>query len=980
MKRTKLTKVVAGVMTAGTVLSLMTPTAIHADDTTYSVVTKTDMYSVEQSTQVPLSVDYVTNPNGGPTLGLVHIDGNSDGKNDYLLEEVDGIYTYAFKDMNKNGALDPYEDWRLSVDDRAEDLASSLAFDTSGDGKDGIRKIAGLMLFSSHETNSANGLTTSQEGYLNSNYVRNITDAAGNNVKDSVGWVNAMQAYVETETDFNVPVDFSSDPRSTAGSGDLYSGEAENSDISAWPSNIGMAATFDTDHMYNFAKATSAEYRALGIVTALGPQIDLATEPRWLRTGGTFGENTLLATDMAQAYVDGSQSTYAADGTDLGWGEDSINCMIKHFPGDGAGEGGRESHTASGKYAVYPGNNFDEHLIPFTEGGLKLNGETGSATAVMTSYSIGIDAEGNALGGERVGSAYSSYKMDILRNDLEFDGVVCTDWGVTSDPASGFGMAWGVDGTTVAEKHYMILMAGSDMFGGNNAIAPIVDAFDMMVADSAMGEQAARERFAESAERLIKLTMEPGLFENPYLDLDNSLAVAGSTEKVTNGYNAQLDSIVMLKNANNTIQDVANGEKQPSEMTVYIPYTYTEEQPGIWGNTPAAWSPSMSLEVAESIYGTVITDDLTYGGSGEITNATPPADLSGVDKVIVGMRSPINGGLFSNTGRYTKEDGSFGYYPLSLQYGEYTADGDNVRTESIAGDTGENRSYYGETSRLLNPYDLTAVLNSVAAVVATGKDIPVVVAMNASGPAIVSEFEDKVDAIVVGFSVSDSAVFEVINGEHEARGLLPMQFPANMDTVEANQEDVAGDLVCYKDTEGNTYDVAYGLNWDGIIDDARVAKYNADRPTTNPDVTVTISPDKAEVKQGGTLQFTASVESKARLDTSVTWTVEGATSSNTKVSADGLLTVGEDETVGSVISVVASSAANPSTSAKATITIAKKDTSTTGTGTGNGSGTVTSPTSTGDNTNSNGYLIALVASMALAATCVVVYRKKKITE
>ena len=103
--------------------------------------------------------------------------------------------------------------------------------------------------------------------------------------------------------------------------------------------------------MYNFAKASSAEYRALGIVTALGPQIDLATEPRWLRVGGTFGENTKLSTDMAQAYVDGSQSTYV-NGEDQGWGKDSINCMIKHFPGDGAGEGGRESHTRAGKYAA----------------------------------------------------------------------------------------------------------------------------------------------------------------------------------------------------------------------------------------------------------------------------------------------------------------------------------------------------------------------------------------------------------------------------------------------------------------------------------------------------------------------------------------------------------------------------------------------------------------------------------------------------
>lgn len=240
--------------------------------------------------------------------------------NPIISKTIDG-YTYAFKDMNLNGVLDPYEDWRLSPDERAENLATMLI----DEGEEGIKKIAGLMLFSSHERNAATdpngntyapGLTDSQRNYLSSNYVRNITDAAGNDVEDSVGWVNAMQQYVEA-SEFNVPINFSSDPRSTAGSGDLYSDNAGSgqTDISRWPSNIGLAATFDTNHMYEFAKASSSEYRALGIVTALGPQIDLATEPRWLRVGGTFGEDAQLASDMATAYVDGSQSTYDEDGT-----------------------------------------------------------------------------------------------------------------------------------------------------------------------------------------------------------------------------------------------------------------------------------------------------------------------------------------------------------------------------------------------------------------------------------------------------------------------------------------------------------------------------------------------------------------------------------------------------------------------------------------------------------------------------------------
>ena len=137
----------------------------------------------------------------------------------------------------------------------------------------------------------------------------------------------------------------------------------------------------------------------------------------------------------------------------------------------------------------------------------------------MTSYSIGINADGSALGGERVGSAYSKSKMSILRDDLGFDGVVCTDWGVTSTPPEqlalgGLGMAWGMENATDNERHLAILDAGGDMFGGNNDNKPIVWSWQQMVDRD--GEEAANTRFATSAKRLLKLTMEPGLFENTY--------------------------------------------------------------------------------------------------------------------------------------------------------------------------------------------------------------------------------------------------------------------------------------------------------------------------------------------------------------------------------------------------------------------------------------------------------------------------------
>lgn len=93
--------------------------------------------------------------------------------------------------------------------------------------------------------------------------------------------------------------------------------------------------------------------------------IGLSTEPRWMRLCDTFGEHTQMTIDMTKAYCDGFQTTRE---TRDGWGKDSVNTMVKHFPGGGTGEGGRDAHYAYGKYAVYPGGNFDEHLKPFARG------------------------------------------------------------------------------------------------------------------------------------------------------------------------------------------------------------------------------------------------------------------------------------------------------------------------------------------------------------------------------------------------------------------------------------------------------------------------------------------------------------------------------------------------------------------------------------------------------------------------------------
>lgn len=735
----------------------------------------------------------VDNPGDGPTLSY-----GADSGVKLLKEEVDGK-TYAFKDMNANGELDTWEDWRLKASDRAADLASEMS----------IEQIAGLMLFSSHERTPADGLTDAQKKYLSESNLRNVLNAAGSDAKVTVPWVNEMQAFVETlataDTPY-VPVNFSSDPRSTAGSGGY---NAEGADISRWPSSLGLAATFNAEHTKNYAEMASAEYRALGITTALSPQIDLATEPRWLRVGGTFGEDVAQNTELASAYVGGFQGS---GGKDV-WGPESVNAMIKHWAGDGPGEGGREAHTDAGKYGVYPGGNFDQHAASFL-------GSLDSA-AVMTAYSIALDANGEPLFGERVGTAYDNGRMSILREKNGYQGVVVTDWGVmdgAKDEGAFFGMAWGAEDLKPAERYLEVLGTGHDMFGGVNDATHILEAADLWQKKFEAGELDvdAKTRFQQSGARILTMLFNPGLYESAFLDPEASAKILASDDKVAAGYAAQLDSVVMVKNDGGTI--AAAKAADWSNKTAYIPRSYSNGFASAFGPGEYTEGPSIDIDAAKKYFGTVVTDEAVTDADGKVTSYTAP-DLSNVDIVLVGMDSPDNGGNFSNIGHDLETDE---WYPLSLQYRPYTADGANVRKVSISGDiladgSMQNRSYFGHTSRIANEADLDSFERAVAAVKASGKDIPVITVLKATNPVIPAEFEAASDAIVVGFGTSDQALIEVSLGLYEPKGRLPIQFPVNMDTVEAQKEDVAKDVTPYTDANGNVYDYGFGLNYAGQI-------------------------------------------------------------------------------------------------------------------------------------------------------------------
>lgn len=258
----------------------------------------------------------------------------------------------VFRDLNHNGRLDPYEDSRLTPQERTEDLLGRLS----------VAEKVGLMFQTVIEAGPDGTLldrpgqiskTSTQEVVLDK-CVNHFNVHALGNARQAARWNNALQALAETSP-HGIPITVSTDPRHAFVENSGVSFAA--STFSQWPETLGLAAIDDLDTIRQFAEIARAEYVAVGIWAALHPQIDLATEPRWGRQAGTFGHDAHRVSEYVAAYLAGFQ------GDELG--PTSVACVTKHFPGGGPQLDGEDPHFPYGREQVYPGGQFDYHLEPF---------------------------------------------------------------------------------------------------------------------------------------------------------------------------------------------------------------------------------------------------------------------------------------------------------------------------------------------------------------------------------------------------------------------------------------------------------------------------------------------------------------------------------------------------------------------------------------------------------------------------------------
>lgn len=446
-----------------------------------------------------------------------------------------------FKDLNRNGRLDPYEDWRLPADARSRDLLAQMT----------LEEKVGFMLISTtrlkndwsfeapKNTDPITGefnetdLVTEQNMFTRKRLPTPIMTAAGTtkgvsqfhlrhfilrantSARVMAEWANRLQTLCEAQR-LGIPALVASNPRNHVTNAAALGTSVGKTVFSAWPGELGLSATRDLRLIREFADIARQEWAAVGLRKGYMYMADLATEPRWQRVEGTFGENADWVARIITEVVLGFQ------GRSLG--PASVAMTTKHFPGGGAGKGGQDPHFDWGKEEVFPGDGFNNNLIPFKAA------IAAGTSAIMPYYSMPVGTEY-----EPIAYAYNRAIIhDLLRTKLGFKGIINSDTGPIEM------MPWGAEKLTVSERYKRTLEAGVNLYSGT--------ADPTVLLETVRTGQVAMSLIDDSVLRLLTEKFELGLFENPYVDVDAAERLVGNARFQARADLAHRKSIVLLRN------------------------------------------------------------------------------------------------------------------------------------------------------------------------------------------------------------------------------------------------------------------------------------------------------------------------------------------------------------------------------------------------------------------------------------------------
>ncbi|USQ80198.1 cell wall-binding repeat-containing protein [Ornithinimicrobium faecis] len=731
--------------------------------------------------------------------------------------EQDGL---QFRDLNSNGDVDPYEDWRLSSADRATDLVEQMT----------LEERAGLMLIDTLNADCTDGqrgtLGENAEPYILGEHMhrlifRNVVTSpdqaecgeGGGGFQASTSltpaeaatYMNAVQELSESSR-LGLPVLYKSNARNHIDP-DARAGINESAGaFTAFPKEAGIAsaalgeealatgenpAVGDMAVVEDFAEVMGAEWESIGLRGMYGYMADLSTEPRWYRAHETFTEDADLAANLMTTLVETLQGPVDTDGNSL-TPDTSVALTMKHFPGGGPQELGLDPHFSFGKAQVYPGDAFGEHLKPFVaaiEAGV---------SSIMPYYGVPVDVSYNGTDYEEVGMAFSDQIVNqLLRDELGFQGYVNSDTGIIND------RAWGLEENTVPERVAAAINGGTDTLSGFHDVATITD----LVNDGLVTE----ERVELAATRLVTPMFDMGLFENPYVDPAHATETVGSEAHREVGLDLQRKSAVLLQNGpaasggGKTLPFEAGasvyvlGDIDPEAVAAYG-YDVTdgnveegEERPSAEGHDYLLVSMTSSNEGSEAY----VSNDPAYGLNPDHINPSVIEGFAGLDG-----------------------ESTYGAADACVAYGAESCTDDGLRfggsfpwESSILDFTGMEAA---------ESWQVTPSLSTVQQATAeVGDPNKVVLNVYFRQPFVLDEASGLRDAgaIVADFGTTDTALLDVLSGEFAPQGKMPFALAGTSEAILEQASDLPG----YEDTEdGALFPFGFGLTYEDAPEVQRI--------------------------------------------------------------------------------------------------------------------------------------------------------------
>ena len=747
-----------------------------------------------------------------------------------VIQTEEGQY---FKDSNNNGQLDPFEDWRLPVEERIQDVIKRLTNE---------QKAAFLLnhLMGSPQTKKTSEIYN-EDGTVNMELVwpseesifgkfdyaegiKNNLRASvlrGENEPEVVALFNNVMSQVSEYDSVNkgevaLPYTMLSNPLNEATDANTKLSSAASKNYATYPSSLGLAAavmgTADYALVEHYADTSRREWNAQGIDMMYGPQIDVVTDPRWPRNNGTYGEIPGVVSGIAKALVTGYQQ--GSDGVKPG----SVGLTIKHFPGDGASENGFESHSRSGQWRLYPtpGSLEKYHLPPF-----KTTFEN-KVASVMTAYSrptmdkrsVEQTYQGKVIPSDTVANAYNhGISTELLREMMGFEGYVNSDSGVIppiegtnkereSNPFTSI-KNYGVEELNTSQAMALMIKAGSDVMGGDflpEEILKALDAGDLTQADLDL-----------AVSRRLQATFEMGRFENPYVDPAVAKSVSDETTADPTIYKAHQQAVVLMKNSDGVLP------LKDKVAKVYVEYF----------------------------------DGVKRVKDGEQSESTMDKIMGGKPKE---TEEEVTARLAEEFGRRgfqivkTLEEADFAYMMvepavLSIDNANYLQVlelGENIEVEERQLPFDQART--GETVSVTNVNNFARIHEVADLVHENGGKV--IIALNNTSPWLLDNIEPYADGLIGLYGSYFDTQLDVLTGVALPTGKLPITFPSSAEAIRLNEVEIDGETYevsvspndvpgfdkdkyidqavldtlpngsyIYKDTNGNDYVAGFGLTY-----------------------------------------------------------------------------------------------------------------------------------------------------------------------